>query len=108
MSFKEKLTFTLFSTFVCGLLAHAFVYFNINFSHDSIMVTQAYDINWQMQIGRWGHAYYLLLRGHVYNPYFTGILSLLFLACSCFLISLLLDIEKKSSIFLACGVLATK
>lgn len=94
------------STMICGFLAHAYCYFNLNFSHDSVLVSQQFDYGWQIAIGRWMQPVYCIFRGDIYNPFLVGCLSLFFLAVSCYLLVLLLDIKKYVSIFLIAGILS--
>lgn len=103
---SEKIKLVFFSTFLFGFLAHAYCYFNLNFSHDSVMVVQ-FDGDWQITIGRWLQPYYCLLRGDLYNPFLVGAISLAYLACACYLILLILNVNHSFSIVFICGVLAT-
>ena len=103
----QRIKLSLFSTLLCGFLAHAYCYFNLFFSHDSVMVSQQMDWYWQISIGRWFQPFYGLLRGNIYNPFLVGILSLLFLSLACYLILVLLNIHSRLGIFCTCGVLAT-
>ena len=57
MEIREKkrwgdVPFCLLWTFVFGLLAHGFAYFNANFSHDALYQLTADDDLWQVSLGR--------------------------------------------------------
>ncbi len=103
----KKLKLVMFCTLLCGFFAHAYCYFNVSFSHDSSLVTQSWDWNWQITIGRWIQPFYGFFRGDLYNPFLVGTLSLFFLAFSCYLILSLLNINSALGIFFTCGVLST-
>lgn len=70
------------------------------------MVVQ-FDGDWQITIGRWLQPYYCLLRGDLYNPFLVGVISLAYLACACYLILLILNVNHSFSIVFICGILAT-
>ena len=94
------------STFLFGLIAHGYCYFNLLYTHDSVMVINQYgDIGWQISLGRFLQAVYLRIRGGFYTPCLVGALSLLFIALSSYFILKLLDIENRFLICLICGVL---
>lgn len=93
-------------TFLFGLAAHAFCYFNAFFSHDSLMVYQD-DTLWQISLGRFLQPVYLLVRGRIAAPFLVGLLSLTWLSAAVYLIVRLLDIRSHAATVLTCGVLAT-
>ena len=92
------------STFLFGLIAHGYCYFNLLYTHDSVILYQG-DTAWQISLGRFLQPVYLQIRGGFYTPCLVGALSLLFIALSAYLILKLLDIENKFLVCLVCGVL---
>jgi len=94
------------STFLFGFAAHAFRYFNLSFSHDSLMVFQT-DASWQISLGRFLQPAYLLLRGQLCAPFLIGLFSLLWLAAAIYLLVSLLGLKSPVAIILICGMLST-
>ena len=103
---KELFWFTLGCTFLFGLLAHGYCYFNIMYSHDSLMVYQDNAAE-QMAVGRFMAPLYFILRGYFYTPSLIGVLSLLFLGLATYLMLRLCKMEKKLFVVLTCGILVT-
>ena len=103
---KEKLLYSIIFTFIWGILAHGFCYFNLNFSHDSLLVIQD-DISFQISIGRFIQPLYFLLRGNVYAPALVGFISLTFIGLSVFIISLLFNTDNKLILFIYSGLMTT-
>lgn len=93
-------------TFLFGLLAHGYCYFNLSYSHDSLMVYQD-DEYMQIAVGRFMHLPYLRLRGGFYTPALVGALSLLFLGLAICLMVRLLDMRRRSLLCLTTGILTT-
>lgn len=103
---KETLSTTMLATFAWGLVAHGYCYFNLLFSHDSLMVYQN-DYRIQLTNGRFLHLLYWKLRGHIYAPALVGFLSLFYLGLAIWLILELLDIRKKGPVLALTGILTT-
>lgn len=91
-------------TFLFGLLTHGYCYFNLSYSHDSVMVRQG-DVLMQITVGRFLHLPYVRFRGDLYNPALVGALSLLFLGLAVCLMVRLLDIKNKVLTVLVTGIL---
>lgn len=94
------------STFLFGLLAHAFAYFNFIYNHDSVMVYST-DNGWQIVLGRYFVPIYKFVRGYINATWLIGILSLFFIACAALLIVDLLHINHNGHIIAVCGIMAT-
>jgi hypothetical protein len=101
---KRDLLFTLAATFFWGLIAHGYCYFNLFYSHDSLYVYQN-DAGWQISLGRFLQPLYIRLRGNIYTPSLVGLLSLVFIGISVWLIMRLFNIRDKFLIILSCGIL---
>ena len=95
------------STFLFGLLGHAYRYFNPIFSHDSVYDLYSDHNYWQISLGRFLQPVYTAFRGAVSAPYLIGILSLVWLSISIVLIVTLLNIHTKYFQIAICGILST-
>lgn len=105
--FQKDLFFcVLASTFLFGLAAHGYCYFNLTYSHDSLLICQGADGPAQISIGRFLLPVYLKIRGDFYAPWLVGLLSLLFLSCAAYLALRLLEIRNRPLCVFSCGVLA--
>lgn len=109
---KEKQYFFRRDLFICvlasamifGLAVHGYAYFNLLYSHDSLLVNQGRDVGQMIGVGRFAVPLYLQFRGDFYPPALVGILSLLFLAAAAYIAVRLLDLRDKPLICLLCGV----
>lgn len=99
----------LFYTLVFSLAAHAYMYFAFAPSHDSIstLINSPGDGRHQLSLGRFMQPVYWLLRGRLPTPWLVGILSILYLAVSGYLIFDVLGFSRRSSIVLLCGIFST-
>lgn len=104
---KKLLINCLFFTFLFGLLAYAFIFFNPSFSHDSLAITQEFDDRWQISLGRFMQPIYRMIRGYVTAPWLLGFLSLIFIAFAVYFIIKIFEIQNKYSLIIICGLLAT-
>ena len=93
-------------TFLFGLCAHAYRFFNLDFSHDSLMVFQD-DAAVQIGLGRFLQPLYRMVRGDLGAPFLLCLLSLVWLAlANCVVISIL-ELRSPGHIALLCGILST-
>lgn len=114
-SFMKETNFTIrktpvlvfVSTFLFGLAAHAFRYFSMGFSHDSVYNICQDDAQWQISLGRFLQPAYILLRGRLCAPFLMGLFSLFWLAVAVCLVVALLEIKSPAAIVLVCGMLST-
>lgn len=108
---KENTYWLLFSlavTYIWGLAAHAYCFFDNSFSHDSLAEFNGalYGNNWKLGLGRVLVLKYRdFFRTDVTLPWLVGILGLLFIGLSLFLILRIFRIESKVLAFLFAGVL---
>lgn len=103
--FSEGASFV--STLLFGLAAHGYSYFNLMYSHDSLLVYQWSDAGEMIGVGRFLVPIYMKIRGNFYPPFLVGLLSLFFLAGAAYLMLRLLNIKSKILTILLPGVLAT-
>lgn len=104
---KNTFLYSFASAFLFGLIAHGYCYFNLTYSHDSLLVYQHSDTVDQISLGRVLLPAYLRLRGDFYAPWLVGALSLAFLGIAVYFTVRLLGLKNKVHICLVSGVLAT-
>ena len=101
----QKLKFIALWVFAIGLVAHGYCYFNGNFSHDSLFSIHEQSPAVMISSGRYLRPVYRLLRGSFTLPVINGFLFLCFLSISVYLLTDILNIQKKSLVALTCGLL---
>lgn len=101
----QKLKFIALWVFAIGLVAHGYCYFNGNFSHDSLYSIYEQSPELMISVGRYLRPLYRLLRGNFTLPVINGSLFLCFLSISVYLLTDILNIQKKSLVALTCGLL---
>lgn len=94
------------ATFLFGLCAHAYRFFNLDFSHDSLMVFQD-DGEFQIGLGRFLQPLYRAVRGDLGAPFLLCLLSLVWLGLANYIVVSLLELRSPRYIALLCGVLST-
>lgn len=104
---KRLLVLCISFTFLFGLLAHAFIFFNPSLSHDSLLIDQRWDNDKQISLGRFLQPIYRMLRGPITATWLIGFLSLIYLSLAVFLIVKLLRIRSVPGILVSCGILVT-
>ncbi len=96
----------LYTLFFC-LAAHAYAYFHLMPSHDSSGVFLQDASSGYIQNGRFMLPLYYALRGVYHAPWLIGMLSILYLAGSSYLVASMLNIRKPLLLAALCGVFAT-
>ncbi|MBQ9792730.1 MAG: glucosyltransferase domain-containing protein [Clostridia bacterium] len=94
-------------TFIFGLMAHAFAYFNLNLSHD---VLNEYELGFhhKIRLGRFLQPLVRYVLGEIiFLPWVDGIASLFFIACAVFLICKTFNYDKIMPIAIVAGVFVT-
>ena len=105
---KALFWFTLACTALFGLIAHGYSYFNIMYSHDSLVIYQGEkEMALQLSVGRFMAPVYIWLRGMFYTPSLIAVLSLLFLGIAIYLMLRLCKVEKKLFVICITGILTT-
>lgn len=105
-SSQDKVILICLATFLWGIIAHAYMFFDFYPSHDSLMIVTM-DEEWEVSLGRFMEPIYVFIRGAINAPWLLGILSLLFLSLSLFFIIELLNITRIVSIIILCGLFTT-
>lgn len=104
---RDTFVYVLVSTVIFGFAVHGYAYFNLLYSHDSLLVNQGRDAGQMIGVGRFSVPLYLKFRGDFYPPALVGMLSLLFLASAIYIAVRLLSLRDKPMICLLCGVLTS-
>ena len=94
-------------TFLFGLCAHAYRFFNLDFSHDSMLIFEGPDASWQISLGRFAQPLYRAMRGDLTAPFLLCLLSLIWLALANYIVVSLLELRSLRHIALLCGILST-
>nr|MCR5088952.1 glucosyltransferase domain-containing protein [Oscillospiraceae bacterium] len=105
---RQLLLLCLAAVFCWGLAAHAYGFFRASFSHDMLNALVVTDVEtyWKMQLGRPGIVLYRrLFRGMIAAPWLLGLISLIWLGLSVFLISKLFRIPGRLFPILTAGIL---
>ena len=100
------LYFVFGATLLFGLCAHAYRFFNLDFSHDSLMILQN-DGAVQIGLGRFLQPLYRVLRGDLSAPFLLSLLSLVWLSLANYIVVSLLGLRSLGHIALLCGILST-
>ena len=109
---KDISQYTLFcfvfaATLLFGLCAHAYRFFNLDFSHDSMLIYERPDMSWQISLGRFAQPLYWEVRGDLTAPFLLGLLSLVWMALANYIVISLLAIHSPRHTALLCGLLST-
>lgn len=105
---KRLLLLCFAACFGFGLAAHAYGFLSGSFSHDMLnaLVTDPVETYWKMQLGRPGIVLYRrVFRGLIAAPWQLGLLSLLWLSLSCFLMVKLFRVKSRLFTVLLGGIL---
>ena len=105
---QRRLLLSFLAVFLFGLAAHAYGFLRAGYSHDMLnaLVVEPVETYWKMQLGRPGIVLYRrVLRGLIAAPWQLGLLSLVWLSLSCFLITGLFRIPSRLFTVLVAGML---
>ena len=107
---KVMLLLCFFSTFIWGLAAHSYMFFNNFPSHDVLNEfygTVAKD-NWKVELGRFVVPLYRnIVRGKLTLPWLIGLLTMLFVAVAVFYTVKIFNIKSKALVILISGIMIT-
>ncbi len=102
----ERVKYSLLGSFLFSMAANAFAYFNFYPQHDSLNHAMYFANKWEVQLGRFLLPIYGNVRGEITMPWVIGMLSILFIAGSTFVVSDLLYLDSPILIVLTGGALA--
>lgn len=105
---RERFLFALLATVAFSLIANGFSYLNYYPIHDALLFTfpNSGERGWQISLGRFLIPAYQLLKGETAVPWLTGILSMLYLGISVYLISVILKQKSRLEILLTAAFLS--
>ncbi len=106
MRIDDRDRLTIRSGIIFLLLAHLYRWTNAIYNHDSLLINQI-DSRWQISLGRIWNPLYVYLRGRIVSPVTCAVCGSVFLIAAMLLTVRLLDIRRKSSVILLCGMMAT-
>lgn len=101
------LYFVFGATVLFALCAHAYRFFTLDFSHDSMLIFEGPDSPWQISLGRYAQPLYREIRGDLTVPFLLCLLSLIWLALANYVVVSLLELRSLRHIALLCGILST-
>jgi len=94
------------ATAAFSLVANAFAYFNLTPHHDAINHALDFAGNWEISLGRFLLPVWGKMISDITIPWFTGLLSILFLSLAVWLCTEILNIRSKAGIILTAGFLS--
>jgi hypothetical protein len=103
---QQKAKICFLSTAIFSLAANAFAYFNLTPHHDSLGYVLHFAGRWEISLGRFLLPVWKELIGDITIPWFTGLLSILFLSLTVWFCIEILDIRSKAGIILTSGFLS--
>ncbi|MCD7882920.1 MAG: glucosyltransferase domain-containing protein [Lachnospiraceae bacterium] len=103
---SERVRYSFLGSFIFSMAANAFAYFNFYPQHDSLNHAMYFAGSWEVQLGRFLLPFYGKLRGTITMPWLIGMLSILFIAGSTYVVSDLLNMDTPILIILTGGILA--
>ncbi len=104
---RKTIVLCLISTFIWGLVAHAYIFLHSSFSHDSLNEFNAdvFGNKWKIRLGRvFVPAYHTLTRGDLALPWLVGLLSLLYVGLAVFLVIKIFAVKSKFITVLVSGI----
>lgn len=104
---KQWLILSLISTFIWGLLAHSYCFMHDSFSHDSLSEFNAAVLgnDSKIMLGRsLAPVYKAVFRSDLILPWMIGVLTLLWIALSVFLVFRIFHVESRFYAFLIAGI----
>lgn len=107
---KSLLLFCLAASLGWGLIAHAFGFLNGNFSHDSLnaFYATAVEETWKVELGRFlVPVYRMITRGAIALPWLIGIIALVYIGLSAYLIIKMFRIKSRAAVAVICGIMST-
>lgn len=103
---KKIIILAFVSTFIIGLFAYCFIFLNPSYSHDGLgAINQVNDDSWKIALGRYLQPVFRRTRGFMNATWLIGILSLIYLSCSSFIIYKTFNFKNKISLVLISGII---
>lgn len=86
-------------------ITHIYRWTNAAFNQDSLLILQN-DSEWQMGLGRILNPVYVWIRGLIGAPMVCAVFGSIFLIAAVVMIVRMLDLKRKSTILLTCGIIS--
>lgn len=102
----KNLRYSLLGAVVFCMAAHAFAYFNFAPVHDGVNYVWKFAGKWEVSLGRFLQPMYGELRGEYTMPWLSGMLSMLYIGLSAFLINELFEVDKPWMMVLTAGFIS--
>lgn len=91
-----------------GTIVHGFNFFNADYASDGLgAMYQRVDISWKIKLGRFMQAVSIWLRGYHNNTVINGIISLVLIALSTYILLKTFHITQRISYYLLCALFIT-
>ncbi len=103
---RQNIKICFLATAVFSLVANAFAYFNLTPHHDALGYVLGFAGNWEISLGRFLLPIWGRLIVNITIPWFTGLLSILFLSLTVWFCIEILNIRSKAGIILTSGFLS--
>ena len=104
---RRRFLWALLATVCFSMLANGYSYFNFYPIHDAVdFVIGGPWGPWQTQLGRFLVPVYMRLKGSISMPWLTGVISMLYLGASVFIVTELLGQTSRLGIVLVSGFLS--
>lgn len=103
---RQNVKICFLATAAFSLAANAFAYFNLTPHHDAIHHVLLFNDKHEIAIGRFLHPIWAKLISDITVPWFTGLLSILFLSLTVWFCIEILNIRSKAGIILTSGFLS--
>lgn len=110
MTGRKEYTYCCISTFIWGMVAHAYVFFNNCLSHDWLNAFYATETEelWKVELGRFMVPIYrYIIRDSIALPWLIGLIAMFFLSMAIYIIIRLFDVKSKVVIALVSGIMVT-
>lgn len=104
---KQLICYCMIVTFIWGMVAHAYIFLNNPFSHDSLNEFNGtiYGNDWRIQLGRvLVPAYRIITRTAATLPWLIGVLALFWIGLTVFFVTKLLRVEQNWFVILLAGI----
>lgn len=105
-----KLIKCIICTFVWGIVAHAYAFLNLTVSRDSLEALYSSNAEsiWKISIGRvFVPVYRAVVRGFLTSPWLIGVIALLWIGLSVFMIAEIFNIDSNGELLLISGIMTT-
>lgn len=106
---NTRLKQTFAASFILCFVTHAYAYFNSSFATDRYRWFGNYTLRGKTgaAMGKWFGQYLGFLDWNSYLPWLEGLIAIVYLAFSVYIICEVLDVKKTLSIWLIAGLMAT-